>query len=434
MLLLVFLFLCLPYAAYADTQSVKILTLNLHDGLDEKGRNSLLKTLAFFEAENPDIISLQEVEPGLLKTFQAAGYQVITGMNHNLFSYHFGNAILTRHKIIYHRHHYLPSSKEQRGLDEAAIEFNGISFIILNTHLGLGRPEQQQQFEEVQRIITYLHAPFILCGDFNVPVSDSLFTEFKKNFNEIGRIIPIPPSFPTSNPKERLDQIWYSQDWQPQEAQTIAWDGSDHLPVEAEFKLNTASSNSVTKEDIPEVTQDNNPLLPNVGQSLPPLSLIINPADKENKICGSINLPLTNGIRFSGEYDDSGFTPALYYHVATFDLRDYFSKWKIRGKAEWDTAVTAGPDDEPWLTWEQYYRWSERTGTKINISNKNDEINCNIEQVSLFSSRFGCALGWDTQQQLSLGVCFTPDRRNAIEIRWYPDDPDLKWQVRWSYQ
>lgn len=432
---MILLLLSLPNIAYADHNSeIKIMTLNLHGGLDENGQNNLTRVLQFFEAEKPAIIALQELKREQLKIFRAAGYHVVSGMNHNLFSYGFGNAILTRYKIIYHRHHYLPSNLEQRGLDEVAVDVNGTAFILLNTHLGLGKAERQQQFDEIQRIIAYLHGPVIICGDFNTSVSDSLFDEFKGNFDEIGQDIPIGGSFPARNPQKRLDQLWYDRNWQPIKAQTLPWRGSDHLPVAVELVLNTPSAIPILPEEIPEVTADNNPLLPNIGQSFPKVSLAITPKANKNKFSGSLNVPVTDGIRISGEYDNSGFTSVLYYHMATIDLKDYMSKWKIRGKGEWITSVMAGPEDEPWLSWEQYYRWSDGTGTKIIISNQENEITCRIEQISLVSRQVGWSIGLDREEKISLGIRFTPDQKNMFEIKWYPDDPDHKWKIEWSYQ
>lgn len=430
-----------PNIVYADTiemgiHSVKVITLNMHDGYDENGQNNLTKTLAFLESEKPDIIFLQEVEPQKLKILKTAGYKIVTGMNHNLFRYHFGNAILTRHPIIYHRHHYLPSSKEQRGLDEAAINVNGNPLIVLGTHLGLGRIEQENQFREIERIITYLRGPIILSGDFNVPASDQLFVDFKKYFTEIGQKIPLSDSFPTSNPKERLDQIWYNHQWHPMTAQTLDWDGSDHRPVEAELALDTLSS-PITKQKISEVIPVNNPLLPNVDGSLSTISLSVpsNPKSHESKPGGYVDLPLTNPLHISVQSVGSDLGAALHYNIATFDFRDYISKWRnFRGKGKWSVSLARDSKDQTWLSWEQYYRWNDFQGTAIAVSNRENKMNYGIEQTSLISKQFGWSIGLDTKEKLSLGMCFSPDQKNAIEIKWYPVDSERNWQFQWKYQ
>lgn len=431
----------IPSTVYADNapsemNKIKVMTLNMHNGYDEKWRSNLAKALAFFETENPDIIILQEIESQKLKGFKAAGYKIVTGMNHNLFRYHFGNAILTRHKIIYHRHHYLPSSKEQRGLDEVAIDVNGVPVIVLGTHLGLGRVEQRNQLQEIERIIAYLQGPVILSGDFNVPPSDQLFVNLQKDYEEIGQAVPLAASFPTGNPKVRLDQIWLSRHWRLLKAQTLDWDLSDHRPVVAELAVDPPSV-PVIKERIPEVIPLNNPLLPNVEGSLSTLSFSFPSSieSRQDKPGASVDLPLGSPLHVSAECDGSNYTAALNYKIVTFDFRDYISKWRnIRGKGKWLVSLARDNKDQNWISWEQYYRWNDNQGTKIMLSNRNDQINWGIEQTILTSQKFGFLMGFDTHQKILGGICFSPDRRNAFELRWHPGDSDPKWQFRWKYQ
>ncbi|HBE78710.1 MAG TPA: hypothetical protein DDW65_13190 [Firmicutes bacterium] len=426
-------------AALGAENELKIMTLNLHDGYDEHGRPNIDQVLQLLAMENPDIITLQEVEPQYLQRFNAAGYHVISGMNHNLFSYQFGNAILTRHKLIYHRHHYLPSKLEQRGMDEIAVDVNGIVFILLNTHLGLGNGERQRQFSEIQRIISYLHQPVILCGDFNVPVSDRLFTDFKTNFQELGTAIPVAESFPASDPKERLDQIWYSHQWQPIKAQTIPWDGSDHLPVVAKFLLKEQSVTNFTKAEIPEAASDNNPLLPNIAPPSTNLAISTAPDPNGANWDTQVELPLlkrpTVSISLSGRFDNSDQTATamLNYQPLIFDMRDYLSKWRIRGKGEWITSIGVNTDHEIKLAWEQYYRWSDHTGTKIIIGNPQNKIAARIEQQILLSEKLGCSFGLDSNGKPNIGMGLTPDKKNVLEVHWYPGETQ-NWQIRWSYQ
>ncbi|HBF36137.1 MAG TPA: hypothetical protein DDW50_02325, partial [Firmicutes bacterium] len=76
----------------------------------------------------------------------------------------------------------------------------------------------------------------------------------------------------------------------------------------------------------------------------------------------------------------------------------------------------------------------DRQGTRIAFSNRQDKLNAYFEQISLLSNRLGYVIGLDTEQKLSLGLCFTPDQKNAVEIRWSPLAAQEKWQVRWKYK
>jgi endonuclease/exonuclease/phosphatase family metal-dependent hydrolase len=435
---LIFLLFGFSNVVLGAENGVKIMTLNLHDGYDDNGRPNLDRVLQLLTTENPDIIALQEVEPQYLQRLNAAGYQEIAGMNHNLFSYHFGNAILTRHRIIYRRHHYLPSNLEQRGLDEITVDVNGTVFILFNTHLGLGNSERQRQFSEIRRIISYLHMPIILCGDFNVPVSNGLFTEFKTDFQELGAVIPLANSFPVSDPKERLDQIWYSHQWQPIKAQTLPWHGSDHLPVVAEFQLNEQSATNLAKVEIPEAPSDPNPLLPDIA--LPSTNLAITAAPDTNgpNWDAQVELPLLKKLTISiyDEFDssDQTATAMLNYRPLIFDMRDYLSKWRIRGKGEWITSIGVNTDNEIKLAWKQYYRWSDHTGTRIIVFNQHQKISARIEQQVLLSEHLGCSFGLDSHGKPTIGLGLTPDKKNVLEVQWNPESETQKWQIRWRYQ
>ena len=83
--------ICLPNNVYAhdmgpDTNGIKFITLNMHDGYDEKGQDDLARTLTLFEREKPDIIFLQEVEPRDLNQFHIStgfdGADAVVGLNY----------------------------------------------------------------------------------------------------------------------------------------------------------------------------------------------------------------------------------------------------------------------------------------------------------------------------------------------------------------
>jgi endonuclease/exonuclease/phosphatase family metal-dependent hydrolase len=239
----------------SDLPSIKVMSLNLHKGMDQNGTKILDGDLALFNIEQPDLIALQEVLSSHIKTFISAGYRVIYGPNLNLLPFHFGNVVLTRHPVLYHRHHYLPSQLEPRGVDEAALDIDGQVVTVLNTHLGLQRNERANQFTEIQRIIECIPGPVILMGDFNTEPSDNLFTDFKNRFWEIGDGTPGAKTCPASHPNRRLDQIWYNDYLGLIRGSVLPWLVSDHLPIQAEFNLLKANPVPQTELVIPAIPQ-----------------------------------------------------------------------------------------------------------------------------------------------------------------------------------
>ena len=421
------IFFCLqPIYAAEDSFSITVMTLNLHNGRDAAGRPNLDRFLELIAEKQPDIIALQEVERQHLQSFQAAGYQIISGMNANLPLFRFGNVVLTKHKVLYHRHHYLPSQREQRGLNEVAMEIKGHYFRILNTHLGLGWEEQKAQINEITRIADYLKGPLLIVGDFNLEPSNKLLTDFQ--FQQVGGVFPLPKTFPAHNPRYLIDLIWYSRHWQPVEAEVIHWEASDHLPVLSRLIFTEPDFTPLAKVEIPDLTKEYNPLLPDIGGTRYQLKAIGNLDSGSGKIDG-------NGILYLKDLSlavESTTEPIFSVGVSKeIDLKDYASLWGIRGKAEWYFKVSAVSGEAPWLTWDQYYRWSNCWGTKISGSNgPGPELK--IEQMYLPLEKLRYRLGMDNRGGLMLGIAISLDKKQVFEVARFCEGEDYFWSLSWE--
>lgn len=417
-----------PLFAADEPLSITVMTLNLHNGRDSAGESNLNRFLELITTKQPDLIALQEVERRHLKSFESAGYQVISGMNANLPFFRFGNVILTKHKIIYHRHHYLPSEREQRGINEAAVEIEGRNFRIINTHIGLGWAEQTQQLNEILRIADYLNEPLLIVGDFNLEPANKLFKEFR--FEQIGAAFSLPKTFPTRNPRYLIDLIWYSRHWRPLEAEVLEWNGSDHLPVFSRLALVEPSLTPIVEVEIPDFTKEYNPLLPDIGETRYQLDVIGIKDEDSDEINGRGRFYLKNvSLGIESNNDQTIYSVAIEKNI---DLRDYASLWGVRGKAQWSFKVSTTPEEDPWFTWEQYYRWSNRWGTRI-AANFEAEPEFRIGQMYLPSKRWRCRFEVDNNHRFALGVAVTPDKRQVFEIQRSHEDEANLWSLNWSF-
>lgn len=414
---------------YADEEelAITIMTLNLHNGKDSVGESNLGRFLELTAERQPDIIALQEVERRHLQSFEAAGYQIIAGMNANLPRFRFGNVILTKHKVLYGRHHYLPSQREQRGVNEVAVEIRGRYFRVLNTHIGLGQMEQRQQLNEIMRIAGYLKEPLLITGDFNLEPSNQLLTDFR--FQHVGSIFPLPKTFPVHNPRYQIDLIWYSRHWQPVEAEVLDWDGSDHFPVLARLVLVEPHFIPLAKVEIPDITRENNPLLPDIGGTHYQLKATGSKYGNSTEINGGGRLYLDH-LLF--EIESGNEQPSVSVGVVKqIDLRDYASLWGVRGQGQWSLSVSTASEEEPWLTWDQYYRWSKRWGTKISSSNgPGPELS--IEQSYLPWDKLRYRLGVDNDHGFSLGIAVSPDQKQVFELAHFHSEPENYWSLSWE--
>jgi endonuclease/exonuclease/phosphatase family metal-dependent hydrolase len=398
------------------------MTLNLHRGTDESGTNQLAADLALFNTERPDLIALQEVESGHLKTFMSAGYQVIFGPNLNLTPFHFGNVILTRRPILYHHHYYLPSQLEPRGLDEVALEIDGQIITILNTHLGLEMPERVRQFAEIQRILNYLSGPMILLGDFNAEPDDELFAGFQDHFWEIGAGTPGAKTFPSSRPVKRFDQIWYNDFWELLKGGVLPWLGSDHLPVLAELKLVKGNPTPQVKEpSISGLPQNNSTLSDSLARladfDSPEIQVGIEAGleMKYNQRWAEVSFPFNRhgiiGAQYciSSESPDSGVTVfRLGYSPGSFDLRDYFSLVHVKGYGRWIFYGCADTENALWMELNQVYRWSPRWETDLTLAFKNPKTTWRFKQSFYFTNYLSFSLGIGAKNNVSSSLTYIP--------------------------
>jgi endonuclease/exonuclease/phosphatase family metal-dependent hydrolase len=421
-----------PVWASVEDITIKIVTLNLHNGQDSAYQPNLERFAQLIAAEQPDIISLQEVQAKLVKSLQIAGYQAISGPNANYLSFRFGNALLTKHQIIYHRHHYLPSHKEQRGVDEVVIKVSGRYLRILNTHLGLGWEEQKRQVSEISRISACFTGPLVITGDFNFEPSSKLLTVFP--FQEVGGSKSYK-TFPTKLPKHHIDHIWYNPDFQVLEARALPWNGSDHLPVMALLKLTSMASAPLQPVTIPDPTLQHNPLLPDVGERTVRVffSWLESTVTCATTFGGGVVVPFAGQFGLNAGYHGNQAYLGLTY-FKTIDLRDYLSLAGVRGKAEWNLTVAADCADQFWLEWRQYYRWSNHWGSTIVLTDRDNQPGWTWEQSYLPWKKIRLQFGADSEFRLRAGVAFSPNKHQILALRYRQIDTGNHYRLEWEYR
>ena len=211
-----------------------------------KGHGSLLRgrhierVAEVIRETNPDIAGIQEIHRGTWKVRfqdQAAELERLTGMQ--LYfgramgkgKTEYGNALLTRGRIVDAGIDPLPGGGEPRSLLRARVEIDGMQLIAYVTHLAAwGRARTRlMQAEAVARIVEKSELPFVLMGDFNsTPTSDEL-----RVFHD-GSIVSscFAETIVTYRAtKECLDYIFADPKWLIRDAKVIARGPSDHWPL-----------------------------------------------------------------------------------------------------------------------------------------------------------------------------------------------------------
>jgi endonuclease/exonuclease/phosphatase family metal-dependent hydrolase len=229
---------------------VRVASYNVHRCVGGDGRCNPARVVEVLRELDCDLIGLQEVDNSdgpSLTSLQLEYLASRTGMNaaaglrlvRHMGQY--GNALLTRHRILAVRRHDLSHSWwEPRGALEIDLEIHGVATCVVVTHLGLSPHERRHQMRKILTVIGEMPAerPLALLGDINewLPIGRPL----RWLHGLFGRP-PSAPSFPARYPVFALDRIWTRPRGSLRAVSAhrspAARAASDHLPVVGEWSL-----------------------------------------------------------------------------------------------------------------------------------------------------------------------------------------------------
>ena len=261
---------------------IRVLSYNMHRaiGVDRLFRPERIARV--INHHQADIVLLQEVDVGVPRSrnldlaeemAEAAGYPYYaTGLNVKLFKGKYGNATLSKFPIIRSRNINLTVGKRKaRGcLHSTIVINNSIDFSqkidVFNLHLGLSSQERVRQVgllihsDEFKSLTP--NAPCLVGGDLNdwrtllAPIFTDILNFQCASNHSSGYHNPYL-TYPSFSPTGGLDKIFYRG---PMDLikRKRCWMGitrlaSDHLPVIAEFELQTAPEKALAAE-LPDET------------------------------------------------------------------------------------------------------------------------------------------------------------------------------------
>jgi len=240
----------------------RILTYNVHRCVGADRRLNIERIAEVIARLEPDIVALQELDVGRLRTNGVDQAHEIAQRLDMTFHFHpalkveeelYGDAILTTLPERKVKAGPLPGyrripSLEPRGALWIEIEIDGRPLQVINTHLGLVPREQQLQATHLAGPGWLGHpdcaGPTILLGDFNASQSSIVHRTLTARLAQARRLSPTksPTStFPSALPVLRIDHLFVSREvrvldvFAPFEPLTRA--ASDHLPLVMDFEL-----------------------------------------------------------------------------------------------------------------------------------------------------------------------------------------------------
>lgn len=235
------------------TRVVRVASYNVHRCIGVDRTCDPSRVASVLRELDCDLVGLQEVDnsPGESPTSkqleylaQATGMAAVAGLRIIRHLGHYGNALLTRDRVLGVRRHDLSFSwREPRGALDVDVDVAGVESRIIVTHLGLTPGERRHQMRRILALVseTPVEEPLLLLGDINewLPVGAPL-----RWLHALFGRPPHVPSFPSFFPLFALDRIWARPRGSllkvSAHASRLARAASDHLPVVAEWSIRRA--------------------------------------------------------------------------------------------------------------------------------------------------------------------------------------------------
>ena len=157
---------------------LRVASYNIHECVGRDRRRDAKRVAEVLREIDADVVGLQEVDarpgPGtesmqMQYLADTLGLHAIAGPTIRRHGGHYGNALLTRRRLLDVRHIDLTVyRREPRGAIDADLDIDGVTVRVIVTHLGLLPGERRKQ---VRRLLEAMsegkNRMIVLCGDIN---------------------------------------------------------------------------------------------------------------------------------------------------------------------------------------------------------------------------------------------------------------------------
>ena len=226
---------------------VRVMTYNLHQGFDVDGRHAIERMAEVIEAENPDIIALQEVSRGwvvngsvdmLVWLSQRLGMDYVWGPAADSV---WGNAVLSRFPIIAFENHAMPNNdviRLDRGFLTAQVDLGGGEILdVVSSHFHAGSADSAIRIPQARAVLGAVDPDrtTVLIGDLNAPPGDPEMLLLERAGLHDAFVVSGAAgegfTYRADRPRRRIDYVWLSPDLRARDFSTHDSAASDHLAV-----------------------------------------------------------------------------------------------------------------------------------------------------------------------------------------------------------
>ncbi len=240
-----------PTAVTPSGGPVRVMTYNLHNGVNPWGQLNLEALARAIEAQNPDVVALQEVSRGWIINGSTDMLQWLGQRLGMPYVWNptegdtWGNAIFSRYPIIASEAHALPPDDLllHRGFILAQIDIGAAAPLnIIDTHYHHLEEDSGIRVVQSQAILAFWQErpTTLLVGDLNAgPDSPEMIMLHDAGFIDAITAAGIIPgyTYSSTNPDRRLDYIWYTADLTAANVLITTDTASDHLGVAATISM-----------------------------------------------------------------------------------------------------------------------------------------------------------------------------------------------------
>ena len=236
-----------PAAVTGQGFPIHVMTYNLHNGFNTKGKLNMEEIAQVIESNNPDIVALQEVSRGWVVSGRVDMLAWLSQRLHMPYVFDptadpfWGNAILSRYPILAYSREDLPPRDLfiLRGFIAALIDVgNDQQIKVIATHFHHLEGQTDIRQLQSQTILDFLAglSSTVLLGDLNAePTDREIAMLYQARLRDAAaRMDPeLAYTFASDNSHQRIDYIWVSSDLRVGDVQVPLSTASDHLPVVA---------------------------------------------------------------------------------------------------------------------------------------------------------------------------------------------------------
>ena len=244
------------------SKTFSVMTYNVHSCIGTDGQISPLRIAEVISLCNPDIVALQELDAGLLRTEKIDQAHLIALTLEMSFHFHpsiqveeggYGNAILSRSPVRLVKAGAIPTEPvnpffERRGAVWAEVELEESKIQVVATHFGLNRRERVCQAKEITGSQWLGHPecskPAIICGDFNALPGSAVYRQMTRDLRDAQRGVKgrLPRgTWPVHLPFMRIDHLFATPDLKVRSVSVprtpLTRLASDHLPLVVTLEL-----------------------------------------------------------------------------------------------------------------------------------------------------------------------------------------------------